>query len=789
MATASVSEQVAIDSTLAPVRGIIATHNARGQAYSLTDLKKWVRLSVSIFKVEKIDVFVEGDGARLLPELLDFADIERVRLSLRAAPPLGPESVPAALLERCLDVFLCPRDLCGAWVANWFEAAAAAGIQARVQVQLPCAGAENIAQAAESIQGAFSVNVTYADPFSGPKTRTAPADAPTLVRQLNELAAALADRGTETHLLHVPFCHVAGKNLPLAVNAPRFFSDHQHYQNRAYEFALKLRACGPKWMGKAVENELARDTSVHNAIDRRLLPWILEHPRVYIRVWMIHKLTRHLRFLRGGEHPLPETQAAVDAEVARLRRKSMRQMAPACAECRFRLVCDHDSEQFKLHFPGLKVKTVPGEPVASPMHWVDASVRRLDAVDAERLKMPERLRLLAEEAARVTLREPHTREITADSYDIEGRWTHHMPGAVRWAAFGKQELRSTVLTRIEPPFTMTLTFGGGIAEQIGFAFGRHAKIMCPMIDYTHRLTLHVDADGHYALLRDNVLVRPTEFEEERRLPVRLAGCLEPRIAVRNIDGFIISQTLLLWERGSNAEADRQRLKYSVIIVNSRYARRLQAALLALAHQKDFDLNHLEVVVAYIPGLDTTDDLIDSLRSAHPELRIIRAPFSPDNIRSKGFMINECVNIASGEWIVLLDADILLPPDFFATVDRIENGCTFIAPDGRKMLTPETTARVLLGDVRPWECYEQLAQSEGDYRFREATRVPIGFCQCVRREVFDKVRYHELDHFEGSDWLFGRGVQYVFGVEKRLEGVVVLHLDHAGSQWYGAPKQM
>lgn len=785
MPTASLSEQVALDSTLAPVRGIIATHNARGQAYSLTDLKKWVRLSASIFKVEKIDVLVEGAGARLLPELLDFADLERVRLSLRIAPPLDPDCIPAALLKRFLDVFLCPGDRSDGWLQNWLAAANQAGLQSRVQVCLPCEGLESAAL----LETAFSMNVTYWDSFTRPVRRVSKAEAPALVRQLNELARFLADRGLETHLLRLPFCHIDETNLPHAVNEPRFFSDHQHYQNRSYEFALGVRACAPRWMGKVVENILARDTSVHNMIDRRLLPWMLYHPSVYVRVWMFHKLTRHLRPWRRGEHALLETQSAAEAEIERLRRKTMRQMAPACVQCRFRLVCSHDTECFKQYLPGLKVKTVPGDPIASPMHWAGAATRRFDTVDNERLKTPERLVALADEAAHITLREAHTREITADSYEIEGRWTHHMPGAVRWAAFGRQELRSTVLTRIEPPFTMTLTFGGGIAEQIGFAFGRHAKIMCPMIDYTHRLTLHVDAGGHYALLRDNVLVRPTEFEEERRVPVRLAGCLEPRVAIRNIDGFVITQTLLLWERGADAEADRRRLKYSVIVVNSRYARRLQAALLALAYQKDFDLNQIEVVIAYIPGLDTTDDLIDSLRSAHPELRIIRAPFSPDNVRSKGFMINECVNIASGEWIVLLDADVLLPPDFFATVDRVENGCTFIAPDGRKMLTPETTARVLLGDVRPWECYEQLAQSDGDYRFREATRVPIGFCQCVRREVFDKVRYHELDHFEGSDWLFGKSVQMIFGPEKRLEGLVVLHLDHAGSQWYGAPKQM
>ena len=787
MQDAETATLCAVDQALAPVRGLISTENARSRPFALTDLKKWFRLNAVIFKVEKVDIRPGGATIGLLPELLAAARQEGLRASLRVAPPLSPALLDLAPPRELLDVFLCASGRDTDWFKTWIAAAVRASIPVRAQVEVPLAASE-VGILEETFANACAVNIAASEPFS--QACLSPRDdGAEQIDLLNSLARRLSGRGVETHLIGLPFCLVQEDNLSCAVNSQQFHLDHPHYQRRSYEMALQMHALGPAWMGKAVENRLARATSVHNALDQRLFPWILEHPKVYARVWMLHKLTRHLKRLRRAERALPEEMTAAQAEIERLRRKALRDLAPACRACRYRRICDHETESFRARFPRLRARTIPGDPIVSPLQYLHGRARHYDAVDAARLQLPEHPNALAAAACAITLREPHTREIAADSYDIEGRFTHHMPGAIRWCSFAPGEMRSTPLTRIEPPFTMTLTFGGGIAEHIGFAFGRHAKIMCPMIDYTHRLTLHVDALGHYVLLRDNVLVRPTEFEGERRLPQRLAGCLEPRVVVNNVDGFIVTQTLLLWERGPDAAADRNRIRYSVIIINTRYARRLQAALLALAHQRDFDMSRVEIVVGYVPGIDTTDDLIDSLRLSHPGLRIVRAPFSPDNVRSKGFMINECARIASGAWIVLLDADIIVPPDFFAEIDRHADRTHFIAPDGRKMLSPETTARVLLGQVRPWECFDELAAAAPEYRFREAVRIPIGFCQCVRREVIENVPYHELDHFEGSDWMFGKAVVVHFGPETRLEGKVVLHLDHAGSQWYGAPKQL
>jgi len=101
-----------------------------------------------------------------------------------------------------------------------------------------------------------------------------------------------------------------------------------------------------------------------------------------------------------------------------------------------------------------------------------------------------------------------------------------------------------------------------------------------------------------------------------------------------------------------------------------------------------------------------------------------------------------------------------------------------------MLPKTVTGRVLIGEVAPWTHWADLLQGPGDARIREGGVLPIGFCQCVRRECFEKVQYAEYEHFEGADWEFAVAIRDHCGPVTWLD-TVVLHLDHGGSQWFGA----
>jgi len=788
----------------------------------MVDIKRWIRLNRDVYKTEKMDVFFQGGDRSALAALVRHARDLDVRISLRTDCTESPGALsPLGDLD-LLDVFLTPRSARAEHLDAWLGACRAANLPIRIQIPAPFPADLGVETTVERLAqgGVVAVNVALADPFQNPPSCANAEESRRTVEQMNALVKAIDARGIEANLLFLPLCLVWPENLIRAANLSQFFLDHQQYDRLSYEMARGVFKCNPNAAGKALRIPLGRNSSLTWFIDNKLLRWILDGHWRHIGLLVWRKLTRTLRVVPGEPKPVEESLTAYERQVERVRRKANAGLGPLCSRCSLKRICDRETAWFKRILPGLKVVpqkiAVPGaekpeEAVApSPRHFCAGQRKYYDAIDSDRVAFSDRYLSLAKEAGNILRYTPPTREIDSFDYEIEGQWTHQMPGGNRWHSFTNSEKMSTVLARVVPPFTLAVTFGGGIADYVGFSFGRHCKLMCPMETYTHQVALHVDADGHYVLLRDGIPARPTEFEGVQYVPVRLAGVLEPRIAIWNIDGTIVTQTVLLWQDGLNA-LDLSRVRYSVIIVSTRYSRRLQAVLTGLAHQEGIDLDRIEVIISYVPGIDATDDIIESMKLIHPRLRIVRAPFTEDDARAKGFLINETVKVASGEWILLLDSDILIHPRTFARIEEVagekwdaslfpastaragkrpnfSGASRFICSDGRKMLPPAETAKVLLGELTPWQDWDQLLNGPGEFRRFEADGVPIGFFQCVRRSCMDKVPYLEMDHFEGADWWFGYRIRQNFGEETRLTGLPVLHLDHGGSQWYGTQKQ-
>jgi hypothetical protein len=437
--------------------------------------------------------------------------------------------------------------------------------------------------------------------------------------------------------------------------------------------------------------------------------------------------------------------------------------------------------------PGAEVTPQEGDLVMNPLHFAADTAKHYDEIDRDRLDREETNRTLAEIARRTMDDRPPDREIDSFEYKTEGQWSHQLPGGVRWFGFTNTEKLSTPLGVFDPPFTLAVVFGGGIAEFIGFSLGSDCKLVCPMDGYRHKIALHVEKDGRYVLLRDGDPVRPVTFQGHYYAPLRLGDRLEPRISAWNIDNSIVTQNVQVWSAAAMPKPTRPAPKFSVVTVCVRYARRLQAVIQAVAHQRGVPHSDIEVLVAYVPETDSTEDVLDSLQLANPDLAIHRSTFTERKARAKGFIINETIKKASGEWVVLLDADTILPPDFFENVLSRGGEADFIVPDGRKLLSRGMTAHVLLGDIYPWEQWDRLLASDGEFRYREMDGVPIGFCQVVRRRCFETVKYYEADHFEGADYQFSIDMRRHFGSELRLSGVPVLHLDHGGSKWYGTSR--
>ncbi len=783
--TTATTESIATPG-LPSVRGLVIGQNQRGQSLDPTALRQWLRLSAEQLLVLKVDLWEpEARLERIVP-LLEEARLLKLRLSLRTTARTDPDTLHPLIAAGLLDILLCIDAEEIDHLTRWAEVCASLGVALRVQLNARELGSALSPGVLQALSTAKVLTFVLNDPLtpngSGPNR---PLDAQGLVG-LFDMVKDLTARGPEVHVMDVPFCQVPAELWPCISNRPQQMAHHQHYQNDALEVALKLFPLAPDRIRQYLEIELGRGASFHRGVDHAVLPWILRNPRGHFWLWFFHKLTRRMFRRRARVQTLPQDTTALENRLARYRDDRNRALGEACARCRLHPICNHFSEDVRHLMPKSVPTPVTGEPVYDPLTFRAHGTVWHDAVDVDRLSLFAGREHLVRDARRQIADHTTAREIAAEAYAIEGHFTDRMPASVRWFSFSTAELQSTVLARLSPPFTLALTVGGGIADAVGFSVGRTARILCPMTAYDHQIVLHVDAHGHYVLLRDGVAVPPAALHDAYRVPERLGSVVEPRIALINVDGQIVTQTVLLWESETRTAAATGR--HSVVIVCSRFSRRLQAALQLLAHQQGLQPGELEVIVAYVPGIDATDDVLDSIQAVYPALTLRRIPFAPDRLRAKGFLINECTALASGDWVTLLDADILLPPDYFVRLDALDADTVIVAPEGRHMLDATATARILLGEIRPWDHYNELRQQAAEYRHHESDGVPPGFCQSVRRRVFDSVHYEELDHFEGSDWWFSRRVMDQFGPVRRLDGMAVLHLDHGGSQWYGTGKQ-
>lgn len=775
---------------IAPTRGLILLENRRGVPYELLDMTRWVRLSRLTHGAEKIDFYLRGSVCPGLMGLFEHARRLHAAPSLRTDCAAAPPDLDDLRTAGLHDVFLSPPDLDASCFDAWLHACAMRRIPVRVQLCAPFAPDRDVPALADTFadSGVTAVNLAAFDPFvPGVSCRDAAASRVAVERAV-ALCDALKARDIEVNLLHFPFCQLPETCYPHVVNARQFSLDHQQYVKTSYELAELLNRRGPVLAGKILLILLMRHTLFQNPIDNWLLPWLTQHPVARFRVVAARRVSRHWRLLPGvpkavsnDVRPYTEHEAA-DAERA-FTRQQRRRLGPVCGACALVRICDRAPDAFRQALPGLEIHAREGELVVSPLHFARQQPKFLDAIDLARAERPQWQIALADEARALLRNRPPDRALAPAGYGVENGYFDAMEGGIRWYSVSNVEKRSTPLGETRPPFTLAALFAAGVADYIGFAVGRDARILCPMETHRHELVLHVAQDGRYVLLRDGEVVRPVDFETAHYAPLRLADTVNPRLVAWNIDANIVTQHVRFWEDGGPSEPASP-VKYSILIVCSRFSRRLQAALSSLVHQRDFDLRTLEVIVGYVPGIDATDDVLQTFQAAHPELRIVRAPFNEEHKNRKGFLINESAKLARGEWIVLMDADILLPPDMFAQVEARSAESVFLAPDGRKMLDAETTARILLGEVHPWECWQDLLKTSGEYRLREARGIPIGYFQCVKAECMHKIPYLEMDHFESADMEFGQAMLHHYGRETRMSGVTVIHMDHGGSQWYG-----
>jgi hypothetical protein len=751
----------------------------------LTDLHRWLNLLAHGYGVKKVDLLAEVVDVSVVENLLAYAREFQVGVSLRTSGSAGLPDLGALAAAGLVDVLLTPGDLGSPEVAAWLSGCSEAGLPMRLEVGpgalsagwvelVKTAGVRVVTvtdgglftewdarQASSCERRTFSRALFKKNeeatrergvPREAARESCAPTGAATRERGVPREAAreSCAPAGAATRERGVPEDALAALeegdvevNLLVAdaSEVPEAWRGHvvdpvwQHlepafYHREALAWAVARFEDSPRRVRALSLLAMTRLSRLDNPVDGALMLFLVKYlPALIAPLVFVTKGFRLLRWRGPVEVGTPPVDAA----------------------------------------PGAGRK------------------RYLDAVDARRVDALERRRALADRAGEWQRTRTVDRVFESTEWTFRNAFFERLLGVNKIRTVSSRAIHGSRLPWLEVPFMVTATFGGGLAEGIGFGAGRHLRLCCPMVDTTHQITLFVDEQGDYVLLRDGQVVTPLDYGGRFCVPWRFPDAMHLHIQAFNVDESLAVTSVRVWEGERAALVKPEAVKWSVVVFSTRFARRLQAALLALAHQRDIDLSALEVIVGYVPGVDGTEDTLDSVRLAHPELRIVHAAFPEHNLKSKGFVLNEAMALASGSWITILDSDIILPPDFFATLAREAGEAAFLAPAGRAMLDAAQTARVLTGAAQSWEDWDALREEAPAYREAEnADGVPVGYCQVFRRECLEQARYPEYDHFQGADYEFGAALIRHHGPVKRL-GLPVLHLHHGGRQWYGTQK--
>jgi hypothetical protein len=747
---------------LLPRRGLILAHNSRGQYFREKDLHRWVAYCARVMNCSKIDVLAWGPIPGSVETTIQYAREFDVPISLRTDGSDPPDGLDCLAAEGLADVFLCPRY---PGESAWFGACHRLGLPIRLQLQLPHPGDRTAPEWAGYLaeHGVRSVNLVLEDPFQPIRTCADAAEGKAVLDFVNALAVELPNRGIEANLFGFPPELLTPESMCCAGDERAFFLDHQQYDRRAYNFARHLFPRRSETARTALLLELKRHTVAVEVSDQWVTKTLfvrakpIYHWGLYIaKLWRAWRGTPVSRNLRGTRNDGFGAQTHTSS--AREQRRARQLLGGYSSTC---VLC-------------ASAKTPSSRP------------RYFDHVDQRRLRRTELWRELAQEAREWERQSPPTRIAGEDQWGADRTFMVPEYGATGWLTFLSGERVSTWVDECCPPFMVSVTAGGGLAEAVGFRLTASCKLMCPFVEPRHTITLYVREDGRYVLLRDGVPVEPIHLPGEYPAPERAPSIAKVHVVAWDIDARISYAPLRLWKGQPPVAETLPPPRYSVVIFCTRFARRLAAVLECLAHQCDFDLSRLEIIVGYVPGMDATEDVLDSIRLTHPELRVVHATFPLQNARSKGYVLNQCMAMAAGEWIILLDADTLLPPNMFTELERLGNEPLFVFPQGRVMLTPETTARILLGELEPWSAWDDLLAAAPEIRENEAKGAPIGYCQCFRRTCLEQVRYPEYEHFQGADFEFAMALRKHYGIERRLS-FPVLHMDHSGSQWFGAER--
>ncbi|MFP6598191.1 MAG: hypothetical protein VCC01_12100, partial [Candidatus Hydrogenedentota bacterium] len=512
-----------------------------------------------VLNAEKVDVLANGMAVAPIHDLFDCADEIGCRLSLRTDASASPRDLAALKTAGLWDLLLCPTSLGDATLLEWLKSADRLEIPLRLELCFSTITSSDIDELVELADeySVEQVTVVPGDIFSG---GTSTRNIQEVVGKLGQIVPQLESLGTEIGIHGLPFCSVDEAVWPNLVNSRQRGLDHNHYIPTAWTLARSIYGHRVFMAEKTMRMVLGRHTLSKNPIDEILLPFVINRSYRYLLNRLVRRMTEHLNVARSVPKALERSK--YDEVMQERQELDVQHIPAACESCRLRKICDHNSVNGQPLIPDFTAKPLDGDVVVSPLHLCREQAKYYDTIDADRAENQVPSEELAEAAMEILTQTQPTRTYTSADYKVIDSFSEQMEGGLKWWSVTNTEKLSTPLGTFTPPLTISVEVGAGIADYVGFSFGRHCKIVCPMEAYRHTLSLHVDTDGRYVLLRDGKAMAPVEFDGTHNLPLRLGERLEPQLSVWNIDDCILTQSLKVWNEAEDADAEEEVARYS-----------------------------------------------------------------------------------------------------------------------------------------------------------------------------------------------------------------------------------
>jgi len=220
---------------------------------------------------------------------------------------------------------------------------------------------------------------------------------------------------------------------------------------------------------------------------------------------------------------------------------------------------------------------------------------------------------------------------------------------------------------------------------------------------------------------------------------------------------------------------------SIIVPACNEADRIETGLRSLAGQ---DYRHLEIIVVNDRSTDSTGQAIERVRTDFPTIRCVDIKNLPPGWLGKPHALQQGASLASGEYLVFTDADVVLE---HTTISRAVAAMTAENLDHLALVFKNSSSGGLLNAIitevgaglmwviKPWRA--RIARS----RFF----VGVGAFNMVRKEVYEAIGRHDQVRMQVIDDLYlGRLIKHAGYAQDCLDG-----REFAAVPWYCSVAEM